>query len=179
MTISGEVVEENATVIWLQVDQWFADIRTFPRSSGKKNYAFAGKVDWDSPRLSFYHQLNTMGVDENDSADFEFKDSFCVERGHLFVGGIKRAFEETWSIETSSVPCKASLRYDFSKLRSIRVDHEKESIVVEKDCAVHVSMTSDSPVLISRVGQTDRVHSLLESLSKPCWDIVEEVDTNY
>lgn len=179
MTISGEVVEENATVVWLQGDEWFADIRTFPRSSGKENYAFAGRVNWESPRLSFHHQLNTIGVDENDSADFEFNDSFCIERGHLFVGGIKRAFEEIWSIEKSSAPCKASLRYDGSNLRSVRVDHEKESIVVEKDCAVHVSMISDRPVLISSVGQTDRVHSLLKSLSQPCWEVVEEVDTNY
>ena len=179
MTISGEVVEENATVVWLQVDEWFADIRTFPRSSGKENYAFAGRVNWESPRLSFHHQLNTIGADENDSADFEFNDSFCIERGHLFVGGIKRAFKEIWSIEKISAPCKASLRYDGSNLRSVRVDHEKESIVVEKDCAVHVSMISDRPVLISRVGQTDRVHSLLKSLSQPCWEVVEEVDTNY
>ena len=178
MKISGEIVEENAMVVWLQVDKWFADIRTFPQST-QTGYAFAGTITWEDPRLNFHHRINTRGIDENDSADFEFNDSFCIERGHLFVGGIKRAFEETWSIEKSSVPCKASLRYDFSKLRSIRVDHEKESIVVEKDCAVHVSMISDRPVLISRVGQTDRVHSLLKSLSQPCWEVVEEVDTNY
>ena len=61
-------------------------------------------------RLSFYHQLNTIGVDENDSADFEFNDSFCIERGHLFVGGIKRAFEEIGP-SRKVASCKASLRY--------------------------------------------------------------------
>ena len=34
----------------------------FPRSSGKKNYAFAGKVDWDSPRLEFLSPAKTQWV---------------------------------------------------------------------------------------------------------------------
>ena len=178
MKISGEIVEENAMVVWLQVDKWFADIRTFPQST-QAGYAFAGTITWEDPRLNFHHRINTRGIDENDSADFEFNDSFCIERGQLLVNDISRDFEETWSIEKITVPCKASLRYDGSKIRSVRVDHERESIAVEEDSAVHVCMTSGSPKLISSVGPTERVRSLLNSFLEPCWEVVEKRDANY
>ena len=178
MRISGEIVEENATVVWLQLDKWFADIRTFPRCSGLKSYAFAGTVNWENPRLNFHHLLNTKGIDENDNADFEFKNSFCIERGLLLVNGVSRDFEEIWSIEKINTPCKASVRHDGSKIRSVRIDQGKESIAVEKDCAIHVSMASGSVKLISSVGIEGCMQCLLESLSEPHWEVVEESGAN-
>ena len=118
-----------------------------------------------------------MGVDENDSADFEFNDYFVLRRS-LIRWWYQESFRETWSIEKSSVP-QSILAIRFLKAKVYKGRSRKRIDSCREGRAVHVSMTSDSPVLISRVGQTDRVHSLLESLSKPCWDIVEEVDTNY
>ena len=178
MRIAGEIVEENATVVWLQADKWFADIRTFPRCSGLESYTFAGTIDWDNPRLYFHHLLNTQGIDENDNADFEFKNSLCIERGHILIDGVSKAFEETWSIEKNSAPCKASVLHNGSKTRSVRVDQGTESIAVEGACAIHVSMTSGGLKLISSVGGGACVHGLLESLSDPHWEVVEESGTN-
>ena len=81
-------------------------------------------------------------------------------------------------IEKISAPCKASVLHNCSKIRSVRVDQGTESIAVEGACAIHVSMTSGGLKLISSVGRGACVHGLLESLSDPHWEVVEESGTN-
>lgn len=97
-SINGGVAFETADVLWLQVGDVFADLRTsLSRSeNGPEIAAFSGRTEWDRPHITFVRDIDLDLRPNHDRAELEFAAGALVERGTTILGGRTIAYTEVW-----------------------------------------------------------------------------------
>jgi len=94
-------------VIWLQTPEWFADIRlrvdphlTAPTEGVPEwfydEFCFAGVAEWDDPRITWNHLIDSSLEPTVDSNPLTFEDGVAFERGRSEVDGVETPFIEEW-----------------------------------------------------------------------------------
>ncbi|MBW8815839.1 MAG: hypothetical protein JF588_20670 [Caulobacterales bacterium] len=97
LAVGGGAPLEDSDVIWLQLGDLFADLRTPRRAQGMSRCAaFSGRTCWMAPEIVFHRDLDLDAAAIDDRARLDLKDDLLIERGEVQVGGRPVAYEETW-----------------------------------------------------------------------------------
>ena len=104
---------EDSHVFWLQAGDYFADIR-WPVSAESKVLvsAFAGKVQWDAPRMRFVHEVDLTKEFAEDVGALSLLNGTLVEKGKVSLDGKDIHFEERWKrlLQPAQADCQVAAR---------------------------------------------------------------------
>ncbi|WP_034156927.1 hypothetical protein [Sphingomonas sp. ERG5] len=97
LSIDGGSPQEDSTVLWLQIDGIFADLRT-PLGAGARTgpSACSGQTRLVRDRLTFHRDIDTSPDLINDSARITLDGDDLVERGVFRLGRHNVLYEEVW-----------------------------------------------------------------------------------
>jgi hypothetical protein len=93
LATDGGPLVERSDVLWLQVGWFFADLRA-PRLPGDPEagdldvaQAFSGRIDYQSPRVTWFHDLDTTArpAGHADTATVACRDGVLLERGDGYL----------------------------------------------------------------------------------------------
>jgi hypothetical protein len=93
LALDGGPLVERSDVLWFQVGWYFADLRV-PHTPGDpgasrldRAQAFSGTIDFDAPRLTWRHDLDTTErpADHADTAEVDVRDGVLLERGEGYL----------------------------------------------------------------------------------------------
>jgi hypothetical protein len=93
LAIDGGPLVERSDVLWLQVGWFFADLRA-PRLAGDPEasdldvaQAFSGRIDYQSPRVTWFHDLDTTArpAGHADTATVACREGVLLERGDGYL----------------------------------------------------------------------------------------------
>jgi hypothetical protein len=93
LATDGGPLVERSDVLWLQVGWFFADLRA-PRLEGDPEagdldvaQAFSGRIDYQSPRVTWFHDLDTTARPPGhaDTATVACRDGVLLERGDGYL----------------------------------------------------------------------------------------------
>jgi hypothetical protein len=93
LATDGGPLVERSDVLWLQVGWYFADLRV-PRLAGDPEaghldvaQAFSGRIDYQSPRVTWFHDLDTTArpAGHADTATIACRDGVLLERGDGYL----------------------------------------------------------------------------------------------
>jgi hypothetical protein len=93
LATDGGPLVERSDVLWLQVGWFFADLRA-PRRAGDPEaghldvaQAFSGRIDYQSPRVTWFHDLDTTArpAGHADTATVACRDGVLLERGDGYL----------------------------------------------------------------------------------------------
>ncbi|HEX3841374.1 MAG TPA: hypothetical protein VHU85_11325 [Acidimicrobiales bacterium] len=93
LALGGGPLVERSDVLWLQVGRFFADLRV-PHTEEDPEasrwdvaQAFSGTIDYQAPRLTWRHDLDTAPrpAGHADTAVVEFHDGVLLERGDDYL----------------------------------------------------------------------------------------------
>ncbi len=109
IAIDGGDPFEDSEVYWLQVGEYFADMR-WPKEGETHNNisAFAGRTLWQAPKMHFVHEIDLNQALSDDVGEMSFRGEQLVERGEARVGDRVFQFEEVWV--TTAVPASSECR---------------------------------------------------------------------
>lgn len=97
LAFGGGAPFEDSEVIWLQLGDLFADLRTPRRPQAMSACAaFSGRTRWMAPEIVFHRDLDLHEAAIDDRARLDLNDDLLIERGEVQVGGRRVAYEETW-----------------------------------------------------------------------------------
>ena len=98
LRLDGAVADpdEDAEVLWLQAERWYADLRVPLVDPGGPVEAFAGPARWDDPQFTWEHHLDWLGTYPSDVGTFESDGAELVERGTFVSGDAVIEYEERW-----------------------------------------------------------------------------------
>jgi hypothetical protein len=113
IAVAGGEPFEDSHVFWLQAGDYFADIR-WPISdeSGVPVSAFAGKVQWNAPRMRFVHEVDLTKEFTEDVGTLTLTDGRLSEKGKVTVDGKDIHFEEVWTrlLQPKQADCQVAAR---------------------------------------------------------------------
>ncbi|HWE69276.1 MAG TPA: hypothetical protein VG205_02875 [Acidimicrobiales bacterium] len=104
LALDGGPLVERSDVLWFQVGRFFADLRV-PHTPGDPGasrldqaQAFSGTIDYDAPRLTWRHDLDTTErpPDHADTAVVDVRDGVLLEQGEGYL--------EQWRQEEGAGP---------------------------------------------------------------------------
>ena len=113
IAVAGSEPFEDSHVFWLQAGGYFADVR-WPISdeSGIPVSAFAGKVQWNAPRMRFIHEVDLTKEFTEDVGTLTLTDERLSEKGMVTVEGKDIHFEEVWTrlLQPGQADCQVAAR---------------------------------------------------------------------
>ena len=109
IAIDGGDPFEDSEAYWLQVGEYFGDMR-WPREGETHNNvsAFAGRTLWQAPKMHFVHEIDLHQAQFDDIGEMSFQGDRLIERGEARVGDQVFRFEEVWV--TTAAPASSECR---------------------------------------------------------------------
>ncbi len=95
MHIAG-ILRDDADVLWLQANSWYADLRIPHVDHGGPVEAFAGPASWADPHFTWVHELDWLGTFPTDVGHLERDGRDLIERGTFVIDGEEQPYEERW-----------------------------------------------------------------------------------
>ena len=112
-SIGGSRMVEPSLVVWVQVDEWFADVR-LPRAARRparvhdlgeldRAQAFSGRLARDGDRARFVHDLDTLARSSSDEASISWHGELLHESGDGYVERWRRVVAASSALPEGSV----------------------------------------------------------------------------
>jgi hypothetical protein len=95
---------DDADVVWLQAETWYADLRIPHHDAGGPVEAFAGQAAWASPAYTWFHDIDWAGSFPEDVGLIERDGRDLIERGTFTVDGAPVPYEERWERQPVAAP---------------------------------------------------------------------------
>jgi hypothetical protein len=179
MLINDAKVEDSVEVLWLQGKTWFVDIRIGFNEDPQQGWAFAGQIEWEEPRVTFHHLLDTSGDTGSDCGSFVFTDFGCLEAGEVTRDNKVLPFEEKWLRVADSASTHAFIAEKDNQLAAVKIRQAKHIACVGKlGAAIYVD--KDGVLELERVFTTQEKDTgesstiaLLDYFASARWQLAE------
>ncbi len=112
MRIAG-VLRDDADVLWLQANSWYADLRIPHADTGGPVEAFAGPASWADPDFTWVHEIDWLGSFPTDVGHLERDGRDLIERGTFVIDGEDAPYEERWVRGPDAPPTLVALAEPF------------------------------------------------------------------
>lgn len=100
LTIEQGQPFEDSEVYWLQVDDYFADMR-WPRqplaATSSLQSAYAGRTQWSPPTMTFTHHIDLTQENPEDAGNLMMVNGQLWEQGQVTIDGKIIRYKEVWS----------------------------------------------------------------------------------
>lgn len=105
LIVGGQRVKDRCEVLWLQSEDWYADIRvpapdageaSGPESLFARPWAFGGRGRWEPPVMTWEHLLDSDPDPDTDSNRLVLDGDLAFEEGQIEWHGAAVPFCEEW-----------------------------------------------------------------------------------
>ena len=101
IAVDGGEAHEPATVVWVQTEEAYADLRIPTDGDDGQPMSFAGTTSWDEPHLTWHHEIDLADepdpTEDGDVGEVTWDGDDLVERGTFTDGdGLQHTYVEVW-----------------------------------------------------------------------------------